>query len=414
MIIPSIDLMSGQAVQLRQGKEKVLERDNPLELAEEFDRYGQIAVIDLDAAMGKGDNKELIREICSRAECRVGGGIRSVEDAKELVSYGAVKVIIGTKAFENDAVNTAFLEELKERVGRDRLMIAVDALQGEIVTKAWTHKTGMKLFDVLPQIEPYASDLLFTCVEKEGGLQGTDMATIRRLKKKTSCNVTVAGGISTMDDVSTLAAIGLDGQLGMALYTGKIKLIDAFIESLNWKEELIPTITCDASNQVLMLAYSNEESIRNTFESNSMWYYSRSRDELWHKGETSGHTQEFVRMRADCDQDALLATVRQTGAACHKGSYSCFGGRKFSLDQLYEVIRDRFANPVAGSYTATLTHDKVREKVMEEAQEVVEAQTRDEIIWEAADVLYFLTVLLAKKDIGIDTVLNELRRRRQK
>lgn len=414
MIIPSIDLMNGMSVQLKQGKEKVLERDNPLELAAEFDRFGQIAVIDLDAAMGNGDNKELIRKICSLAECRVGGGIRSAEDAKELISYGAAKVIIGTKAFENDMINIKFLEELAAKIGRERIMIAIDALNREIVTKAWKHKTGLKLFDVIPQLEAFASDFLFTCVEKEGGLQGPDMDTIRKLKKATSCKVTVAGGITTMDDVSGLAALGLDGQLGMALYTGKIKLIDAFIESLNWKNELIPTITCDENNQVLMLAYSNEESIRNTFDSGTMWYYSRSREELWQKGETSGHTQKFVRMRMDCDQDALLATVKQTDVACHQGNYSCFGNRKFTLNELYDIIEDRFENPVAGSYTATLTSEKVKEKILEEAEEVVEAKSREDIIWEAADVFYFVTVLLAKNHIKIDDVLNELRRRRQK
>jgi phosphoribosyl-ATP pyrophosphohydrolase/phosphoribosyl-AMP cyclohydrolase len=133
---------------------------------------------------------------------------------------------------------------------------------------------------------------------------------------------------------------------------------------------------------------------------------------LWQKGETSGNLQKLIKLRVDCDRDTILATVDQTGPACHLGNYSCFGDRKFTLDRLYQVIKDRFNNPRPGSYTATLDNKKVREKLLEEAAEVVEAKTREDIIWEAADVLYFLTVLLQKQGITINDVLMELHRRR--
>lgn len=414
MIIPSIDLMSGKAVQLKQGREKMLERENPISLAKEFDRFGQIAVIDLDAAMGNGDNKDLIRQICQIAECRVGGGIRDAAGAKELISFGAVKIIIGTKAFENDVINHEFLASLAEAIGRNRIMIAIDAFNGEIVTKGWKHKTGLNLFDVVNKLEQYATDFLFTCVEKEGGLGGTDMETISRLSSMTKNKITAAGGITTMDEIKQLATMGIDTQLGMAIYTGKLKTEEAFIESLNWGKGLIPTITIDTAGQVLMLAYSNRDSLQKTFESGNMCYFSRSRKSLWTKGETSCNFQKFVRFRSDCDSDALLATVEQTGNACHLETYSCFGDKKFSLHELYGVLSDRFENPVPGSYTAKLTDELVREKIMEEAQEVIEAKTRDEIIWEAADVIYFVTALLAKSNVTIEDVLNELRRRRRK
>jgi len=145
-----------------------------------------------------------------------------------------------------------------------------------------------------------------------------------------------------------------------------------------------------------------------------MHYFSRSRQKLWMKGETSGNIQKMVRLRADCDRDTILAQVVQHNVACHTGSYSCFGSRKFSLQELYEVIRERLTHPQPASYTATLTPEKVREKLLEEAQEVVEAKERDHIIWEAADVLYFLTVLLAREGISLDDVLHELNRRRKK
>jgi len=414
MIIPSIDLMNGNAVQLKQGKDKILEKENPIDLAWEFNRYNEIAVIDLDAAMRKGNNNELIKQICRIVDCRVGGGIRDIEKARELISWGATKIIIGTKAFENDRINHDFLQNLESSIGKQHIIIAIDAYEREIVTQAWKHRTGLDLFEVITEIEKYASEFLFTCVEKEGGLQGTDLETIKDLKKFTHNMLTAAGGVTTIEEIRELAKIGVDVQLGMALYTGKIDLTESFIESLNWKSEIIPTITCDSSGQVLMLAYSNKDSLHKTFETSKMWYFSRSRSKLWMKGETSGNVQEFIKIRNDCDSDALLATVKQNGVACHLGSYSCFGDKQFNLNELYAVIQDRINYPKSGSYTATLTDKSLREKILEEAEEVVTARTKDEVIWEAADVLYFLTVLLAKSKVEIADVLHELRRRRKK
>ncbi len=414
MIIPSIDLMRGKAVQLKQGVQKMLEREHPLELAHEFNRYHEIAVIDLDAAMGKGNNDDVVRQICGMADCRVGGGIRDVRRAKELISWGASKIIIGSMAFEDDRINIEFLEELKGEIGRQSIIIAIDAYEGEIVTRAWTHRSGLRLLDVVRTLEKYAAGFLYTCVEKEGGLLGTDLETIRQLRSIAGNQLTVAGGVSTLDEIRTLAGIGADVQLGMALYTGKIRPDDAFIESLNWQSGLIPTITTDAAGQVLMLAYSNKQSLKKSFETGNMWYFSRSRNRLWYKGESSGNVQQLLKIRNDCDSDALLATVEQVGVACHTGLYSCFGDKKFSLQELYEVIRERFEHPGPGSYTASLNDRKVREKLLEEAQEVVKAETKDEIIWEAADVLYFLSALLAKSGVELGDVLNELRRRRRK
>jgi phosphoribosyl-ATP pyrophosphohydrolase/phosphoribosyl-AMP cyclohydrolase len=413
MVISSIDLMNGKSVQLKQGKEKILERDNPFELAADFNRYGEIAVIDLDAAMGKGNNDEVIKKIIKKNDCRVGGGIKTIERAKELILYGAKKIIIGSIAFENDQINHPFLNELASKVDKTKIIIAIDALNGGIVTNAWLHKTELNIFDVISELDKYCSEYLFTCVEREGTLQGIDMDLVKKLKLATPNKVTVAGGIYSTSEIRRIAKLDYDVQLGMALYTGKISLTEAFIESLNWKEDLLPVITQNYSGEVLMQAYCDRDSIKKTFETGKMWYYSRSREKLWMKGESSGNEQKFLKFRADCDRDSLLATIIQKGPACHLNVHTCFGDRKFSWYELLDVINDRLQNPKPGSYTITLTDDLLAKKIMEEAQELIEAKEKDHIIWEAADVLYFLTVLLAKNGIEVDDILFELSRRRK-
>ncbi len=414
MVVASIDLMGGKAVQLRQGKDVVLEVEDPLELAEKFAMYGEIAVIDLDAAMGKGTNLPLIKRILRRAECRVGGGIRTVERAKELIALGAHKVIIGSKAFEGDKVNRAFLKELTVAVPSDRIIIAVDAIGDEIVTQGWKHKTGLNLYETAKEIESFAAGIMFTNVENEGTMEGINMKAVKKLVKETSNHITVAGGIHKLDEIRDLARLQVDVQLGMAIYTGKLKLEDTFVESLNWKSDLLPVVVQDTFGQVLMLAYTNKESLHKTFDKERMCYYSRSRKELWTKGETSGNYQSLVRMRADCDRDSLLATVEQKGVACHTGSYSCFGDKIFTYQDLYDTVEDRVRNPVPDSYTAKMHGEALDAKIMEEAQEVVDSETRSEIIWEVADLMYFLCVKMVRNRVPLKFVFHELRRRRKK
>lgn len=412
MIIPSIDIRRGVAVQLRQGRETVLEDEQPLELASEFSKYGEIAVIDLDAAMSIGSNDGLVKEICRRAECRVGGGIRSVEKATEVLGFGAERIIVGTMAFTDKGVNHGFLRSLRRAAGRDRIIIALDTLAGRIVTRGWRFSTDLTAGDVLADLEPYASELLFTCVDREGLMKGADQEAIKALRVRTGLRVTAAGGITTLEEVETLSRLGVDLQLGMALYTGKITPAAAFIASLNWKDALIPTIAIGNDGGVLMLAWSSRESLRKTFELGRACYHSRSRNALWKKGETSGNIQRFLRVRTDCDGDAILLTVQQTGPACHTGRPSCFGGKLFSLNELYEVLTDRLRRRPAGSYTASMDLEMTGRKLMEEAAELAAAQTAAEVTWEAADLVYFLLVFLARKGVSFDDTVRELRRRR--
>lgn len=428
MIISSIDLKDGKVVQLRQGKDLVLERDNPDELIAEFDRYGEVAIIDLDQALrnvkpdGSTSNTAILKRLLRRGNVRVGGGIRDAKKAKELISLGAEKVIIGSAAFTmadgSSGVNVAFLEAMAKDVGRERIIVSVDARDGKIAVKGWTESAGIDLIEGAKAVEPYCSELLFTCVEREGTMTGIDMALVERLRAAVKCRLVVAGGVSSIEEVVALERLGCDVQLGMALYTGKVALKDGFIDCLDWKKvELVTVVAQSESGEVLMVGYANREAFEKTFATGKLTFWSRSRNVLWTKGETSGNTLDVIRLRADCDRDTVLATVRPAGPACHTGAWTCFqtvADRPYSLEYLQSVIADRFANPRPGSYTATLTPERVREKIEEEAEELIEAEGKDEVTWEVADLLYFMNVLMHREGVTWGDVLDELDRRHKK
>jgi phosphoribosyl-ATP pyrophosphohydrolase/phosphoribosyl-AMP cyclohydrolase len=441
MVIASIDIQGGKVVQLKQGSELVLQRDNAEELARDFDKYGEVAVIDLDAAMGKGSNIDMIRPLLRLADCRVGGGVRTVEQAKQLVSLGAQKIIVGSTAFRVESgfgVNTAFLEALAKKIGRERVIVAVDAKKDEagarekygIVVDGWKTRTGLRLLEAAKAVEPFAGELLFTGVDREGTMAGIDLEPVKLLRQTVSCIITAAGGVSSLEEIEALAHIGCDAQLGMALYTGKVNLAEAFVRSLNWKKgeipashgaltpqppSLLPVIAQTADGQVLMTGFADREAVSETFTRGSLCFHSRTRNTLWMKGEHSGNTLKLLRVRADCDRDALLAVVEPAGPVCHTGGWSCFAtNRRYTWEHLQAVIDERLRNPTPGSYTATLDDELVREKVLEEAGEVCEAKTREEVVWEAADLLYFATALITREGVTVKEVLDELDRRHKK
>ena len=427
MVISSIDLKNGHVVQLKNGKELILQRDDADALIRQFSFYGEVAIIDLDAALGNVDSKgktvntALLQKLLHQGNVRTGGGIRTVKRAKELISLGAEKVIIGSAAWnktpdkDGSVLNEDFLNELAAAIGKDRIIISVDAINGKIAVKGWTETIDVPLVEGAKQAEKFCSELLFTCVEKEGCMQGTNMDYVRQLREAVHCRVVVAGGVSSVEEIAELEKLHCDVQLGMALYTNKVSLKDAFIACLNFeKSPLIPVIAQSMNGEVLMQGYANKEAFEKTFECGKLSFFSRERQTLWTKGETSGNFLEVIRIRVDCDRDCVLATVIPTGPACHTGSWTCFGSdphEKSSMGRLYNIIADRFANPKPGSYTATLDAKRVREKVEEEAEELCEADTKDEVIWEAADLLYFVNVLMYKEGVTWQDVYDELDRR---
>jgi len=220
MIFPCIDLMDGKVVQLVQGREKALEADSPEEMLRKFAAFPEIQVIDLDAALGRGSNDGLVRMLASKAATRVGGGVRTVERARALVEQGARKVIVGTAAFRV----TGFLESLSAAIGRERVLVALDSKGGRVVVKGWQEFTDLSAEDVLQKFEPYCSGFLCTYVDKEGMMEGTDLEWFRRLRAATPLEITAAGGITTMEEVRALLAMGVHTALGMAIYTGRLKL----------------------------------------------------------------------------------------------------------------------------------------------------------------------------------------------
>lgn len=224
MIIPCIDLMDGKVVQLVQGREKALEGGTPAEMLQQFAAFPEIQVIDLDAALGRGSNDAIVEFLAARARTRVGGGVRTVERARELATRGAHKVIVGTAAFSASGANTGFLGELAAAVGRERILIALDSKGGRIVVKGWREATALSAEEVLANLEPYCGGFLCTYVDKEGMLQGTDLAWFRRLRAATPLEITAAGGITTLEEVRALQEMGVHAALGMAIYTGRLSL----------------------------------------------------------------------------------------------------------------------------------------------------------------------------------------------
>jgi phosphoribosylformimino-5-aminoimidazole carboxamide ribotide isomerase len=224
MIIPCIDLQNGKAVQLIRGRRLVLAVDDVLGLLDRFRDYPVLHVIDLDAALEKGDNRRWIRLICRQAtrKVRVGGGIRTVARAQAILSWGAEKIIVGSAAFQNGEVDRDFLTKLAKHVGRKRVIVALDTDRGRIVVRGWRERLKLRPSEVIPELEPFCSGFLSTFVDNEGTMKGTDLSWFRMLRRLTSLPITAAGGIRSMREVRALEREGMDAAVGMAVYTGKL------------------------------------------------------------------------------------------------------------------------------------------------------------------------------------------------
>lgn len=408
MLIPSIDLQNANAVQLEGGRELRLDAGDPRPLADRFGRVGEVAVIDLDAAMGTGDNRAVVEEILPRARCRVGGGIRDVATARRWLDAGAERVILGTAA----------RPEVLGELPRERVVVALDALDGDVVVEGWRTRTGRGVLERMRELRPYAGGFLVTMVEREGRMQGLDLDFARRLVDEAGpAALTVAGGTADAEEIAALDALGIDVQVGMALYTGAIGLAEGFLAPLRARlgDGPWPTVVCDEAGRALGLVHSDRESVERALATGRGVYHSRRRG-LWVKGESSGDTQDLLRIDLDCDRDALRFTVRQRGRGfCHTGTRSCWGDDT-GLTRLARRLGERVARAPEGSYTRRLLDDPdlLRSKLLEEADELAAAREPDHVAREAADVFYFALVALARGGRTLADVERELDRRERK
>jgi len=222
MLIPSIDLMGGKMVQLVQGKKKALEFDNFEEWTERFAKYPLVQLIDLDAALGQGNNTAIVGAIAQRLPCQVGGGMRSMTSVRTMLDAGARRVIVGSALFADQKLDTRFAQELAAAVGADRLVFALDAIGGKVTIHGWKKMTGVTPLEMIAALDRWCSAFLYTHVDTEGLLQGLPQEAIRPLRQATQRQLIAAGGIRSQEEIEQLHAMGVDAVVGMAIYQGLV------------------------------------------------------------------------------------------------------------------------------------------------------------------------------------------------
>lgn len=341
-LYPAIDMKDGKCVRLKQGEFNriTVYSDEPYKVAGYFEENGAtfIHLVDLDGALkGHSVNEEAIKKIVSTVTipCELGGGIRTMEDIERVLSYGIYRVIIGTKAVSDPE----FVRQAVNRFGSDHIVVGVDAKNGMVAVEGWeqvSDKTAVSLCGIMKDMG--VKHIVYTDISKDGMLCGPNIEMTKKLTDETELDVIASGGVSSMEDLKALADAGIKGAImGKAIYEKRIDVAEAvrtfpvFESAMDFDEfkldgnGLIPVVVQeDGTDEVLMVAYMNKEAYNMTIATGRMTYYSRSRKELWVKGLTSGHFQYVQSLKLDCDNDTILAKVRQAGAACHTGAHSCF------------------------------------------------------------------------------------------
>lgn len=224
MLIPSIDLMGGKIVQLVQGQKKQLEFNDFEEWIERFSKFPLVQLIDLDAAIGSGDNRALLKTFLDRLPCQVGGGIRSVETARAVLGLGARRVILGSSLIRDREINVAFAEQISSALGPSKLVFGIDARGGNVAIRGWREITEITPLEMIRALDSFCSAFLYTHIDHEGLMKGIPMDVVRDLRVATAKQLIAAGGIRSNEEIEQLDALGVDAVVGMALYLGKLDL----------------------------------------------------------------------------------------------------------------------------------------------------------------------------------------------
>lgn len=349
IILPAIDLKDGKCVRLFQGDYRTAEvvAEDPVRTAKHFvDRGARwMHMVDLDGAKsGKPENVDVIMNIRNNTKIKmeIGGGIRNMETVDTYLDKGIDRVILGSAALQNPR----FVEKAIQKYGK-QIAVGIDAIDGKVAIEGWTDRSEVDYLDLAKRIDEMGvSYIIFTDIKTDGTLNGPNLDMLDKINNHVSCNIIASGGVSSLLDVINLYDLKLYGAItGKALYANALDLSEAIMASQRilgsapktkialddhidryfMNADLIPAIIQEAeTDKVLMLAYMNREALERTAETGYTWFYSRSRQRLWNKGETSGNTQKVVSISSDCDDDTLLIKVHQKGVACHTGSHSCF------------------------------------------------------------------------------------------
>jgi phosphoribosyl-ATP pyrophosphohydrolase len=408
MIIPALQIRGGQAVALGgEGRITVLPED-PVELARDLYRYGEIAVLDLDAAREEGDNLELIRQICRVAECRVGGGIRDEQRGDAILRAGARSLMVGTGADE----------ELLSRFPRSKVLVSLDIQDGRVVRRGWQEATDIDPLELALRLRGHCVGFVYALVGHRGRMERTELERFEALRSRLpDHSLTAAGGFTTAEDVRDLDRIGVDCQLGVGEQHDILELAEAFTAALQFEKEggLLPVVVQDTTGQVLALRQLNEKALRQSLQEGRATYWSRVRGGLWTKGEGSGNAQRLRTVSASANRDALLYVVETEGSSEPGERYSQFGEMSYNLHRIEAVLRarqDTSQHPTK-SYTSLMLADRegVRQRIRQEARALAEAESHDEVRWETADLIYFLLLNLAQEGVSLDEVIKELRGR---
>lgn len=419
--IPTLDISEGKAVLVRNGKVyKIL--GDPYEKAEFLSINAHFQVVDIDAAMGIGSNKELIKKIAESFQCYVGGGIRTYEQAVEYLNSSAKRVIIST------AIST----ELIQKINKERLIVAFDIDNNYKVFKQGRKEFMEKnLFELIDQFIGNIETMTITFHDMEGTCKGIPMDHVKKIKDYVvdkNIKLIVAGGIASINEINELLLMDVIPQFGSGFWNSKFTLGDVFqcvsniiiqIKNVVYEgTKLIPTIVQSIDGQVLGVTFSTPETLKMSVDTRIATFRSRDTGNIWIKGATSGNYHKVINVHYCCDGTSVRFVVDGNNF-CHTGSESCFGytdPARISLRSMQRMIKDKSnsSNLNEKSYTRDLMNDKPKiiSKILEEAEELICATEYDEIVHEASDLIYFMLMYLQKHNVEIDDVNSELIKRR--